>query len=99
MSQPILQVRDLTVEFWVDGVWYPAAIKMNFDVKAGGTLAIVGESGSGKSTTALGVMNLLASNARTSGSVKVNGIKCLAHPLVRYERRAEKKLHIFSKSQ
>ena len=77
MSQPILQVRDFTVEFWVDGVWYPAAIKMNFDVKAGQTLAIVGESGSGKSTTALGVMNLLASNARTSGSVKVNGIEML----------------------
>ena len=77
MSQPILQVREFTVEFWVDGVWYPAAIKMHFDVKAGQTLAIVGESGSGKSTTALGVMNLLASNARTSGSVKVNGIEML----------------------
>ena len=60
MSTPILQVRDFTVEFWVDGVLYPAAIKMNFDVRAGQTLAIVGESGSGKSTTALGVMNLLA---------------------------------------
>ena len=77
MSTPILQVRDFTVEFWVDGVWYPAAIKMNFDVRAGQTLAIVGESGSGKSTTALGVMNLLASNARTSGSVKVNGVEML----------------------
>jgi peptide/nickel transport system ATP-binding protein len=77
VSTPILQVRDFTVEFWVDGVWYPAAIKMNFDVKAGQTLAIVGESGSGKSTTALGVMNLLASNARTSGSVKVNGVEML----------------------
>ena len=77
MSTPILQIRDFTVEFWVDGVWYPAAIKMNFDVRAGETLAIVGESGSGKSTTALGVMNLLASNARTSGSVKVNGVEML----------------------
>jgi peptide/nickel transport system ATP-binding protein len=77
VSTPILQVRDFTVEFWVDGVWYPAAIKMNFDVRAGETLAIVGESGSGKSTTALGVMKLLASNARTSGSVKVNGVEML----------------------
>ncbi|NCV34798.1 MAG: ATP-binding cassette domain-containing protein, partial [Actinobacteria bacterium] len=54
MSEAVLQVRDFTVEFWVDGVWYPAAIKMNFDVHAGKTLAIVGESGSGKSTTAMG---------------------------------------------
>jgi peptide/nickel transport system ATP-binding protein len=73
MSDPVLQVRDFTVEFWVDGLWYPAAIKMNFDVHPGKTLAIVGESGSGKSTTAMGIMDLLASNARISGSVKVKG--------------------------
>jgi len=96
MSQPILQVRDFTVEFWVDGVWYPAAIKMNFDVKAGGTLAIVGESGSGKSTTALGVMNLLASNARTSGSVKVNGIEMLgASPSALRKARGKEVAYIF----
>ncbi|MEI6477187.1 MAG: ABC transporter ATP-binding protein [Actinomycetes bacterium] len=73
MTEPVLKVENLTVEFWVDGVWYPAAIDMNFEVQAGQVLAIVGESGSGKSTTALGLMNLLASNARTSGSVRVKG--------------------------
>ncbi len=73
MSDPVLQVRDFTVEFWVDGTWYPAAVAMNFDVKAGTTLAIVGESGSGKSTTAMGIMDLLAPNARISGSVKIKG--------------------------
>jgi peptide/nickel transport system ATP-binding protein len=73
MSDPVLQVRNFTVEFWVDGAWYPAAVNMNFDVQAGKTLAIVGESGSGKSTTAMGIMDLLASNARMSGSVKVKG--------------------------
>jgi peptide/nickel transport system ATP-binding protein len=46
---------------------------MNFEVNAGKVLAIVGESGSGKSTTAMGLMDLLASNARISGSVKING--------------------------
>ncbi len=73
MTEPVLKVENLTIEFWVDGVWYPAAIEMNFEVQAGQVLAIVGESGSGKSTTALGLMNLLASNARTSGSVRVKG--------------------------
>ena len=71
--QTILQVANYNVDFWVEGVWYPAAIDMNFEVQAGKVLAIVGESGSGKSTTALGLMDLLASNARISGSVKVRG--------------------------
>ena len=96
MSTPILQVRDFTVEFWVDGVWYPAAINMNFDVRAGETLAIVGESGSGKSTTALGVMKLLASNARTSGSVKVNGVEMLgASPSALRKARGKEVAYIF----
>lgn len=96
LSTPILQVRDFTVEFWVDGVWYPAAINMNFDVRAGETLAIVGESGSGKSTTALGVMKLLASNARTSGSVKVNGVEMLgASPSALRKARGKEVAYIF----
>ncbi len=77
MSQPVLKVQDFTVEFWVDGLWYPAAINMNFEVNPGQVLAIVGESGSGKSTTAMGLMSLLASNARMSGSIKVKGQEML----------------------
>ncbi len=77
MSDPVLKVQNYTVEFWVDGTWYPAAVDMNFEVEAGKVLAIVGESGSGKSTTAMGVMSLLAANARTSGSVKIKGTEVL----------------------
>jgi peptide/nickel transport system ATP-binding protein len=72
-NQAVLQVANYSVDFFVEGVWYPAAISMNFEVQAGKVLAIVGESGSGKSTTAMGLMDLLASNARIEGSVKVNG--------------------------
>ena len=79
-KDPILKVEEFNVEFWVDGVWYPAAIDMNFEVAAGEVLAIVGESGSGKSTTAMGLMGLLAPNARTAGSVKVKGVEMLNQP-------------------
>jgi peptide/nickel transport system ATP-binding protein len=71
MSEQVLKISDFNVDFWVDGVWYPAVIDMNLELNAGKVTAIVGESGSGKSTTALGLMSLLASNARMSGSVQV----------------------------
>ena len=71
MSEQVLKISEFNVDFWVDGVWYPAVIDMNFELNAGKVTAIVGESGSGKSTTALGLMSLLASNARMSGSVQV----------------------------
>jgi len=73
----ILKVENYNVEFWVDGEWYPAAIDMNYEVKASQVLAIVGESGSGKSSSSMGLMSLLASNARTSGSVQVKGTEML----------------------
>ncbi len=76
-NQPILKVENFNVEFWVDGVWYPAAIDMNYEVVAGEVLAIVGESGSGKSSSSMGLMGLLASNARVTGSVKVKGTEML----------------------
>ena len=73
----VLEISDFNVDFWVDGVWYPAVIDMNLGLAAGKVTAIVGESGSGKSTTALGLMSLLASNARMEGSVKVKGEEML----------------------
>jgi len=72
-NQPVLHVSNYNIDFWVEGVWYPAAKDMNFEVQAGKVLAIVGESGSGKTSIAMGLMDLLASNARVSGSVKIKG--------------------------
>jgi len=96
VSDPILKVKDFCVDFWVDGTWYPAAINMNFELKPGEVLAIVGESGSGKSTTALGLMSLLASNARMSGSVKVKDIEMLdASPSVLRKSRGREVAYIF----
>jgi peptide/nickel transport system ATP-binding protein len=79
-NEPVLKVTDYNVEFWVDGVWYPAAIDMNYEVAAGEVLAIVGESGSGKSSSQMGLMSLLATNARVTGSVKVRGQEMIGVP-------------------
>ena len=77
MNDAILKVENFNVEFWVDGTWYPAAIDMNYELHAGEVLAIVGESGSGKSSSSMGLMGLLASNARVTGSVKVKGTEMI----------------------
>jgi peptide/nickel transport system ATP-binding protein len=72
-SEPILEVKGLTVDFWVDGVWYTAAKDLSYEIHPGETLAIVGESGSGKSSSAMALVRLLPNNARISGSVKLRG--------------------------
>jgi peptide/nickel transport system ATP-binding protein len=96
MSDPVLKVENFGVEFWVDGTWYPAAIGMNFEVEAGRTLAIVGESGAGKSTIGMGLMSLLAPNARVSGSVKIKGEEMLgAKPAVLRKNRGKEVAYIF----
>ena len=73
----VLQVENYNLDFWVDGEWYPAAIDMNYSIDAGQVLAIVGESGSGKSSSSMGLMGLLASNARVTGSVRIKGEEML----------------------
>ncbi|MBT2489232.1 ABC transporter ATP-binding protein [Streptomyces sp. ISL-96] len=56
---PLLEVRDLHVEFHTrDGV-AKAVNGVNYSVDAGETLAVLGESGSGKSVTAQAVMGIL----------------------------------------
>jgi peptide/nickel transport system ATP-binding protein len=73
----VLEVKNYNLDFWVDGEWYPAAIDMNYSIAAGQVLAIVGESGSGKSSSSMGLMGLLASNARVNGSVLIKGEEML----------------------
>ena len=65
---PILQVKNLTVEFGS----FKAVDDVSFDLHRGETLAIVGESGSGKSVTAMSVMRLVALGSRgriTNGEI------------------------------
>lgn len=55
----ILEVRGLSVEYYISGGLLRAADGVSFDVKKGSALAIVGESGSGKTTVASALMGLI----------------------------------------
>lgn len=72
-GEPILTVRDLRVDFFVDDDWFPAAVDVSYDVHPGEVLAIVGESGSGKTQSSLSLLGLLPANGRARGSAKLYG--------------------------
>jgi peptide/nickel transport system ATP-binding protein len=72
-SNVILQVKDLGVDFWVEGEWVPAAKNLSYEIAAGEVLAIVGESGSGKSASSMALLGLTPQNGRVFGSVKLDG--------------------------
>ncbi|MYS46422.1 ATP-binding cassette domain-containing protein, partial [Streptomyces sp. SID5998] len=60
-AAPLLEVRDLHVEFAVRDSVTKAVNGVNYSVNAGETLAVLGESGSGKSVTAQAIMGILDS--------------------------------------
>ncbi|MBT3370500.1 MAG: ABC transporter ATP-binding protein [Rhodospirillaceae bacterium] len=78
-TTPLLEVKDLSVDFRVEGGQSHAVKNISFDLGAGETLAIVGESGSGKSVTALSILQLLPypTASHPSGSIKYRGTELL----------------------
>ena len=76
-EEPVLQVRDLQVNFASEAGTVRAVRGVNFDLYRGKTLGIVGESGSGKSVTSMTVMGLLDKNAHVEGSIKFRGEELL----------------------
>ena len=75
MTTPILQVRDLKVEYTTPAGPAQAVDGVSFDLAPGEFLAIVGESGCGKSTMLYSIAQLLTYPAQTvGGSVLFNGV-------------------------
>jgi len=56
---PLLEVRNLTTCFTIEGGEFAAVDGVSFSLEAGRTLGIVGESGCGKSVTSLSIMGLV----------------------------------------
>jgi len=79
MAEPLLSVRDLTVDIPVASGALHAVRGVDFDLARGETFCIVGESGSGKSMTALAVMGLLGKNmVRSASRLSFDGRDILA---------------------
>ncbi len=77
---PILEVRDLAVEFAVDDGKIKVLDGVSFKVAPGQTLGVVGESGCGKSVTSLAIMGLLPKphGQVVAGSIRFQGEELLS---------------------
>lgn len=71
MSENLLELKDITVEYHTTEEIVHAVNHINLEVKRGETLGLVGETGAGKTTTALAVLRLLPDRTGkiVSGSV------------------------------
>ena len=83
MSEIILDVRDLQVQFKTDTRTVKAVDGISFQVKRGQTLGIVGESGSGKSVTSLAVMGLVPNppGRVTGGEIWFSDAETIGEPI------------------
>ncbi len=74
MTQPLLQVKDLVVEFSGRRGTLRALDKVSFEIAAGEILGVVGESGAGKSLTGAAIIGLIEAPGRiASGEIVLQG--------------------------
>ena len=67
MTEPVLSVRNLTVDLPLNGDRRHAVSGLSFDIHPNEIVCVVGESGSGKSVTAFTAMGLLPKALKVSG--------------------------------
>ncbi|MGY3696880.1 peptide/nickel transport system ATP-binding protein [Bradyrhizobium sp. USDA 3240] len=76
MTQPVLSVRNLEVEFVTRRAILRAINGVSFDIAKGEVLGVVGESGAGKSVTGLAVIGLIDPPGRISGGeIELSGTR------------------------
>jgi peptide/nickel transport system ATP-binding protein len=81
MTTPLLEIKDLCVQFPTEDGVVCAVDGVSLTVSAGQTLGVVGESGSGKSVTWMTVMGLIQSDiANITGQVLFEGTDLLTLP-------------------
>ncbi|MCX5894062.1 MAG: ABC transporter ATP-binding protein [Deltaproteobacteria bacterium] len=84
---PLLEVRDLVVNFATSRGRVRALAGVSFDLQAGETLGLVGESGCGKTVTAMAVLRLLPHpQATVAGEVHFSGEDLLNCPAEQMRR-------------
>lgn len=83
MTDNLVEIRDLSVEFIGEGEPKRVVNNISFNIKKGETLALVGESGSGKSVTAHSILRLLPypKAQHPSGSIIYKGEDLLTLPI------------------
>jgi len=81
VSEPLLGVKDLRVQFVTEDGVVHAVDGISYAIDTGKTLGIVGESGSGKSVSSLTMLGLTRSgNSRIDGSMMFEGRDLLTLP-------------------
>ena len=74
MSENVLTIRDLSIDYQTDRGVLKAMRHVNLDIPRGSIVGVVGESGCGKSTLISSIIRLLAQNARIpNGSIEFEG--------------------------
>ena len=86
MSEPLLEVKNLTVAFETDRGTIVPVRDVSFSIYPGQTVAVVGESGCGKSVTAMSILRLIPS---PPGKILSGEIRFSGRDLLKLDRAAK----------
>ena len=80
MAEPILSIKDLTVEFETEDGIVKAVTDVSYDLYPGEVLGVVGESGSGKSVSMMSILGLIPAARIVKGEALYKGRNLLRLP-------------------